>query len=220
LIAALKVWWGGWWEMKDCTSDPKYKEAITFKASFEPLEKVDYEWVNKYAEYTYQQLHGTFKYIDEKADSIIKYLSGGTAIVAIAAVANVTSDNAVLVLLLLPAFLCALFAIFLASSVRVPSPTTAPPDVKTAIDYADAYDVQGQATFLGLWHATCEGLAIVNERKAEKVMLATRFYVASIALLIVPIVCWPAWKLLGPSKSAPVQKIEIISSGSQAPASR
>ena len=194
---------------------PDYKRALEFKADFSPtLDGDDYRWVCDYAQHTYDLLHDTFKYLDEKADSIIKYLGGGTAIAALAAVASVTGENAWAVLMLTPSLCCALKAVRLAMKVRAPVKTPGPPTIYEAIRYAEFHREKAEATFLGLWFATCEGLAAVNAKKARELHGASRWYYRTLACLALPLLAWPVWRLVEPARVPTAQKIEIISPSS------
>ena len=202
-----------WHRWRDCTTDyhnhPPYLDAENFKQSFEPKDGCDYKWAIEYAKERYQRLDQTFRYLDEKADAVIKYLGGGTAVVTVAALATVNHYSAWLPILLLPSLGCALAAIAFANSARRPRLHPSPPPVTDAIDFAEAYSNKAEATFLGLWHVCCEGLDFVNTHKARQVDRASRCYWWALFCLLIPALVWPIWNVVSPSPKVPIQ-VEVI----------
>ncbi len=193
----------------DYQNHPSYMDAETFKQNFEPKDGCDYKWAIEYAKESYQRLDQTFRYLDEKADAIIKYLGGGTAVVTVAALATVNHYSAWLPILLLPSLGCALAAIALANSARRPRTHPSPPPVTEAVNYAEAYSDKAEATFLGLWHQCCEGLDVVNAIKAKRVDCAGRCYWWALFCLLLPALVWPIWNVTSPPPKVPI-RVEII----------
>src|SRR5207249_4332507 len=70
-----------------------YKAALDFYRKFQQQEGVDYSGVLAYARDLYDRHDKTDKLLDEKADSIIKYLGGGSALVTFGALLSIKSDN-------------------------------------------------------------------------------------------------------------------------------
>ena len=179
--------WRNWCShANDYHNHPSYLDAEEFKKAFEPKDGCDYKWAIEYAKESYQRLDHTFRYLDEKADAIIKYLGGGTAVVTVAALATVNHYSAWLPILLLPSLVFALAAIALANSARRPRYHPGPPPVTDAINYAEAYSDKAEATFLGLWHQCCEGLDLVNTVKAKRVDRAGCCYWWALFCLLIP----------------------------------
>src|SRR4051812_41164783 len=56
---------------------PSYREATAFRQKFAPKEGIAYGWVTEYARLCYEMLRDAYAGLDEKADSIIKHLTGG-----------------------------------------------------------------------------------------------------------------------------------------------
>ena len=75
------------------TEHDAYKEAVRFKEKWEPEDEVVYDWTVEYAKDCYTRMETTFRYMDEKADSLIKYLGGGTAAVTLGTLATVNGAN-------------------------------------------------------------------------------------------------------------------------------
>jgi hypothetical protein len=125
---------------------PYPAEAEDFARKMQPkLADEEHKWTTDFAKTSFEQLHAVFDSLDTKADAIIKYLGGGTALVTLGTIATVTPQNAWLVLLLLPSVCCALVSVRYAVLTRIPTTTTFPPTVKDAYDFAEAYGDKGEA---------------------------------------------------------------------------
>jgi len=203
----MVVWWNA--DPFSFQEDPTYLDAVDFRKTFTPKDGVDYKWAWEYSEKQYEHLQEQFRYQDEKADSIIKYLGGGAGLVAIGSIVAITKQNAWLVFFLIPCLLCAVRAIQLASSVRTPKPALSPPSIKGAVLYAEQYGAAGQATFIGQWHEACEALAKVGKCKSDIVKRAHRWYAAALYCLLGALFVAAVWTLtLAPT--APPMQVRII----------
>jgi hypothetical protein len=128
--------------------------AETYRKEFRPQEGVEYRWVCEYAKVNYDMLHDAFNTLDEKADTIIKHLTGGTGLLALGAIGFIAqnSSNAWIALMAIPALAAALWAVRQAIQARKPSATSVPPPVRGAVQYAEEYGEHAEARFLGQWH--------------------------------------------------------------------
>jgi hypothetical protein len=189
---------------------PAYQVALDNTKKFTPKPGCDYEWTVAYGKDCYAGLEASFRYLDEKADSIIKYLGGGSAVITVGALAAPGVAGSWLPYLFLPSLCCALLAIRAAAEIRQPNWVPGAPPVKVAVEYAEAYGDKAEATFVALWHACCEGVAVANDDKAKKLRGATRWYVRALAWLLLPVVVWPIWCKLSPAPK-PLTQVEMIS---------
>jgi hypothetical protein len=174
---------------KSVTNHPSHKEALEFLQS-DGNPSRDYSWAYEYAKSLWEHRTKVFAIIDDKADSIIKYLGGGTGIFALGIIAKVDSSNAYLAFWCLPAVVCALTSICFAVSARRVREVPSPPTVSQAIkEYVDSYDTadQAKAAFLGQWNLACVDMQIVCDRKSWFVEKATSLYFWALALLVVPL---------------------------------
>jgi len=171
------------------TADPEYREAELFKGEIEPKEGVDYTWVWEYAKDTFQRSESIYKELDEKANDIIKYLGGGTGLFTLAVLANVQHENRYVILAAIPAFLLALISIALAVRARQPNPTTQPPDIRSALQFADDYKDgdKARSKFLGQWHLTCVGMDLAIRAKVLRIQFATKFFLWTVVSLAIPL---------------------------------
>jgi hypothetical protein len=214
--ALLRSWLSRKVEKRDSPvylSEAEYQSAVDFRKTFQPKTDRDYAWVIEFAKDSYKELDETFTYLDEKADSIIKYMGGGTAVIAIGSLITINQIRPWFLFFLLPSFGYALRSIYLAVQARRPTTRPNPTKVTTAIEFAEAYEKEAEPTFLGVWHECCEGLAIVNKEKSKKVDRAHRDYYRALFCLLLPLIGWPLWTMLSPQASKPT-KVEIVNEAS------
>ena len=171
------------------TNHPDYKAAMKFKETFEPKVEHDYSWVLNYAESIYSRLETTFRELDSKADSIIKYLGGGGGLLTLGAIAGVSqqeiSSMTYLILWGIPPAVFAMVSIVFAAIARSPTRTHHPPSVEGAVKYAEHFkDKSAEAAFLGQWHVTCEGMRLAAQRKSWWVKYSTLGFAGAVAALI------------------------------------
>ncbi len=181
----------------DYTKLPEYQAALKYFQGFSHKEGVDYSAVVEFARTLHEWMEKTDTKLDEKADSIIKYLSGGSALITLAALLSVKLDNAntikfglVVLACLIPSLVAAVVSIYYAIKVRIPQPNASPPPIPDAIKIAEHYKGKDEIE-LNLWlilNPICEVAYIRNINKAGYVKTAHRWYLVSIALLIVPLI--------------------------------
>lgn len=179
----------------------EYLKALDFEERIQPIEGVDYEWAWDYAKGAYDRLATIYSKLDEKADGIIKYLGGGAGLFTIGMLTNLDKIPAAYLAWSIPAVIVAVLSVIVANLARKPNDSSLPPSVESAFRYADSFNKTAKASFLGQWHLACEGMRLAVETKALRVTWATWLYVASIALLLVPLViatCDHASKVVKP----------------------
>jgi hypothetical protein len=174
----------------DYTQSRAYLDAEQLVRTFEvaPGSHEQFEWVSEYAKNCYDGLTKTFCTLDEKADALIKYLGGGTLLIAILGPVAGKTISAWVAVLVLPSIICMLVAIFFAVCVRLPRRVPAPPSVLTAVQYVEYFGENSAATFLPLWHQCCEGIDYVNAWKSRLVHVASKWYLVALFLLLVPVI--------------------------------
>ncbi len=178
-------------------------EATKFRKEWLPQESVDYEWVWDFAKEKYQDLVGTFKYLDSKAEVWLKFLVGSSGVAAIIALANLTRENAALLLVGLAIVgLPLLRTVYLLYSAHKLADSPTPPSVKAAIHYAEEYKA-ARATFLGQMHDTCEGMRSANDKKARILEKASWWLCATLICSVVFVAGAGIWKACGESSPKP-----------------
>jgi len=163
--------------------DPDYQKAHEFKDTYSPKEGVDYDWIQDYARLTYDRFQQADELLDAKAESIIKILGGGTGLVTLGAILNLSKLGLPAAIGLGISLLLALVAIAVAAWVRVPRQTFLPPSVAWALTYADFYREAAPNKFLAQWHLACEGARLAVRAKARGVKVATWFAFAALVCL-------------------------------------
>jgi hypothetical protein len=181
----------------DLENHPEYQKAQAWSKGFTPKQDINYSWIRDFAAESYKLLHDTFEGLDEKADSIIKHMTGGTGLFALAAIGLATQNKnaAWAALSALPAVLCAFRAVHLAISARIPTAITGLPPIQGAVEYAEFHKDEAETRFLGQWVQGCEGLALAAEKKAKKVKGAYWWYRAALFLLLIPFIVGASLKI-------------------------
>jgi hypothetical protein len=174
-----------------------YKAALEYYKSFEHKDGIDYSVAIAYARERYDRLDKTDKTLDEKADSIIKYLGGGSALITFGALISVKADSWQISLLglvalcsLMPSLFRAIRAVAYAIQGRRPRGSALTPDVKFAVEIAEHYKTKPEIE-LNLWlifHPICEALIYRNMQKAKLVDSAHKWYKLAIGWLFGPVV--------------------------------
>src|SRR5262249_35193791 len=182
----------------------RLKRAEEFLVNVKAKPNVDYAWTAKFAESLWAYNEKEFVALDEKADSIIKYLGGGTGLFAIGVLSKIDASNIHIALATLPAIISAILSVLIATIVRKPHPVPNLPTVMNAKEaYADANasGTAGLGAFLGQWNLACERMAVVCKWKSKLLETAVWLFFAAIALLLFPLLVGIIW----PPVSKPVE---------------
>jgi hypothetical protein len=181
----------------DYEQSPDYQQALEYYRAFKKQDEVDYSVVIAYARELHEKYDKTDKVLDEKADSIIKYLGGGSALVTFGALVSIKAENpwscilgGVALVCLLPALACAINAVRHAIHVRRPRSAATLPHVKFAVEMAE-YNKKKEDIELNLWlifYPICEAAHHRNVQKAKRVEKAHKAYVWAMGFLIIPVV--------------------------------
>jgi hypothetical protein len=190
---ALKI--RPWKGESDFTQSEDYKTALKAYNDFKKADGIDYSPVVTYARELYDRYDKTDKTLDEKADSVIRYLGGGSALITFGALLSLKSDipesrqlGIVLLLSLIPSLLSTICAVFFAIRVRQPQLAATLPNVDFAQKMAEYYELKNDTelnTYL-IFSPICEAAHFRNTRKGVWLKHAHRAYLLSIACLLVP----------------------------------
>jgi hypothetical protein len=166
-----------------------HQRAHAFMENSTAKEGVDYKWALDYAKGLWEYRNKVFAGLEEKAESIVKYLGGGTGLFTLGAIAKVDPSNVAVALCSIPAVVCALVAVGLALWSKIPGPFPGLPTVENAKRYADEHPTEtgAIAAFLGQWGLLCEDARLSCERKARRVELAGWTAFGALSLLLVPL---------------------------------
>jgi hypothetical protein len=152
----------------------EYTKAMVFFESFLHKDGVDYSLVTTYQRELYSRLCDTDKILDEKADTIIKYLGGGVALIAFGALVSIKPEGrqaiigAVAIFCLLPSLILSSLAVRRAVSVRRPQPSTLLPDVSFPIKCVEEYGAKyAEVNIWMIFHPMCEAALYRNIEKSK-----------------------------------------------------
>jgi hypothetical protein len=168
---------------------PAFKIALGFKDAIRIDNDVNYDWLYDYSIDTLNRHINLSKEIEDKADSIIKYLGGGTGILTFAALNNLSSLGQRVIYWSIPALLMASLSVLVAAMVRNPFRTYFPPSVLDAYDYALRYKTEEKAkgAMVGALHAVIVSSDWTYEIKSSRLAWATTTFALTIVLLVLPI---------------------------------
>lgn len=184
--------WGG-----DYTESPAYKKALEEYRQFEEKADVDYAPVIEYARDLHDRYEKCDELLDEKADAIIKYMGGGTALFAFGAIISIKTDDPrsralaiTLLTALLPSLICAVFAVLMAIWVRTPRSVAYLADVGWARRMAEFHKTKPEFelhTYLML-SPICEAAHFRCLKKARWLSFAHYGYMGAMLFLVAPVI--------------------------------
>ncbi|MFL5339885.1 MAG: hypothetical protein ACJ8F7_07020 [Gemmataceae bacterium] len=188
---------GFWRPDDDYTQSEEYQKALKEYRKFKQIDGIDYSPVVQYARELCEHYEAVDKALDDKADSIIRYLGGGSAIVTFGAFLSVkgeSHDSRIVglcaLLSLLPSLICALAAVYSAIRVRMPRSAAIFPEVDWARRMAE-YNGTKDKTDINIYlmfSPISEAAHYRNVMKAKWLNRAHNFYCATLAGLIVPVI--------------------------------
>lgn len=181
----------------DYEQSDDYKAAVEYWNKFQQQEQVDYSVALAYARELFERYDKLDKALDEKADTIVKYLGGGSALVTLAALVSVKTDTfsscllgLIALVCMIPSLVAAILAVAAAIRVRQPRASATLLPVKFAVEMAEHYKLKDN-TELNLWlmfHPICEAYHFRTFRKSSWVKRAHDCYRWAIGLLLFPVV--------------------------------
>lgn len=165
-----------------------YREAYEYKNKFVPRDGQDYGWVQDYARFNFDQLLSANNTIDSKAESLLKIFAGGSGLLSIGAVLQLSKVSFAVAVFWGVSLILAVACIIIASLVRFPKDTFLPPSIAWALEYAESFDKQASERFLAQWHVACEGMRLSNARKTFGLKVAIWLGLSAIIVLALSLV--------------------------------
>ena len=195
---------GGWvsqtWKADlddDYVKSAEYQAELKKYNDFVQQDDIKYDAVFDYARDLYDRYDKTDKLLDEKADSIIKYLGGGSALATFGALASIKTDSPfsafmgmIALVFLIPSLVAATRAVYFAIKVRRPRSAATLPPVSWAVSMADWYktDDKIKTNIWLIFQPICEAYNHRNCCKAKLVHNAHSCYQWAIGLLVLPVI--------------------------------
>ena len=190
---------------KKIEEEEEYKTALEYFNGFSAKPDTDYTLAINYLMGLYDRLQATEKLLEEKADSLIKYLGGGTALITFGTLISLKLDSkaslivsGVMMLSLLPALIYGIYTILRAIKVRAPSKSFMPAEVNFAINCVNHYPTK-EMTHINIWliyHPVCAAYLIRNNRKSALLQAAHSYYAALMKCLLIPLIALPVCTLI------------------------
>jgi hypothetical protein len=157
---------------------------------------VDYAPVVDYAKTLLERMEHTEKLLDEKADSIVKHLGGGAALITFGVFFSFKAESSRACLIgflgllsTLPVLYCTVRAIRYAIAGRMPQSNATLLGVDYAVKIAEHYKEKDKVE-INLWlllHPICQAYLHRNKYKAELVKKAHEYYLRALRWLFLPI---------------------------------
>lgn len=177
-------------------SSSEYQEALNYYQQFQQQEGVDYSEAIAYAKETMDRCLSTEKCLDDKADSIIRYLGGGLAFVSFGTLVSIKTDSSknaafplLIITTLLPSFILGLLAVLNAIKCRQPANAATLPSIKFAVEMTE-YHKSKDKIELNLWlilYPISEAIFHRNLRKSKTLEKSHVYYIWSMGCLLFPV---------------------------------
>lgn len=163
----------------------EFKNAWDFQKSYNPESGLDYRWVADHSVEEFKRLSRDVDSLDEKADSLIRYLGAGSGFISLGTLLAKEQSVTPLFPILVPTLCFLLVALCLAVIARKPQFYPAPPYTREAFDFVDFFkDNSAQIRFSAKVGAASVAMKLANEFKAVHIRWAFRFFVYGIVYLV------------------------------------
>jgi hypothetical protein len=170
---------------------PEFLKAWDFQLSYNPNPELDYQWVAEHSTDEFKRLSCAVDSLDEKADSLIRYLAAGSGFISLAMLLGGAQSEALLFLIVMPTLLFLLIALCLAVMARKPQLHPAPPYTQEAFEFVDFFKNAGaRYRFAAKVGSASVAMKLVSEFKAVHVRWAFRFFIYGVAYLVVATICF------------------------------
>jgi hypothetical protein len=161
-------------------------EAERFRGEFNLETGVEYKWVWDHGIQNLERAYKVWADLDNKANEIIKYLGGGTGILAATSLVKADAQNAWIFLAFVPALFVAIISIFFAALARQPNPMRFPPSIIDAFRMSSVMksETAAKAALIGKLQVIYKGVLLAMEIKSARVQQATWWFFAALAALL------------------------------------
>lgn len=183
---SIRDWFSGTNIKKKVEGDPRYGEQVRFAQDHEPKDDVAYDWVYAHATDEYKRNADGLRLLDDKADSLIRYLGAGTGVIALA-FSRVLSDGGLSAAIhIFPALIALVTAVIYAARARSPEKLPTPLTTRSAFRYAEAYsEKKAMASFAAMTGASSYGLSLASTEKSRLIRWSFRLFVFAVIWLVV-----------------------------------
>jgi hypothetical protein len=167
--------------------------AMQFRNSFEPLEGVDYSWIEDIGKDEYKSLNSTFDSLDAKATAIITHVSSGAGLLTLGSLAGVATAKVPTLVIewAIPSMVFAVAAIIAALLARWPRFVWPPPSGDQLVQLAEHYPTdakRARALMIPQWQWVNALLREKVNDKAWYIAWSTVLMALAIASLLIPLI--------------------------------
>jgi len=181
-ISSAKDWLGNY-----VRNHPEFISATDEeKLEHELRHGMEYGWTVEYSKERLSYLNGVVDALDDKASSVINYLSTFTGLSVVAVVYAAAQMNPLVALASIPAIIAALSAVGNAIKARTPAAFFMPPVPEWAVSYAEEYPDNAEARFVLQVSAACVAVGLIADAKGEVIATSMKRLMAALWLLLLP----------------------------------
>lgn len=175
----------------------RYQDAGEFASTWQIKSGVDYSKAVIYANEVWNDKRAAFDLMGGNADNIVRLMTGGTGILAIAMMLNVKWETVGVAICAIPSFLLAIASVICAIRARFPVDVPTHHSVKWRIEWEEKYPgADIDATLLARVWQRIEGYDDLLEIRSDLVEWASKLAALSVASLSFPLAiaiigaCW------------------------------
>jgi hypothetical protein len=176
-------------------SNSEYVDAVQFAQKYNPKAGTKYDWVARHVTEEYKRLEDIAAGLDEKADSLVRYLGVLVSAMSVAFTYGITQKTAESLFEVIPALVVMLAAIACAMKARMPELSALPLVSRKAFEYADYFldSAVAEASSAAMTVAASVWLRLANEQKGRLVRWAFRLFLAAVCWLVVAPIITAVW---------------------------
>lgn len=198
-------------------STPYLEAAAAFGDAFEPdaafAEAGGYDWVADLAPKRWELWLAAYQKLDDKAASVLAWVSGGTGVLAVG-VAVAVADRKMspwVAVFFLPAIVVAVCACVMAAFARTGQRHYPAPDVRTCLTWVEHRGTAARAAVLGEWHKATASLISGCNRRARALESGLRCGTWAVIGLALPVLAAIVWAFANPPKpDEPRPEIRVV----------
>jgi hypothetical protein len=170
---------------KDIVAKKEYQNVKELIKKFDPNTQKDPEWKLEYVHNKFELMKNYVEYLDEKADSLVKYATIGTALIGLMLGVINSSLRSWGLYTIFAGLGLWIISIIIAISVRTPYDTPYPPSIRKIYEYETKYSEQPivKARLVLGYACAIVGQKIIGRFKAKRLQVA--YYILALALSFV-----------------------------------
>ena len=172
--------------------DDNYKKAFEFSKNFNPKSQKSYDLLYEIAILKYNEINNSVRILDEKADSMIKYLAPSSGLLGIVLGFAVLKDgsgliNIIITIGILLILLSIIFAVIFAVYARSPQEEYMLPSISGLSKIVEGYEEESQikAKIASVIDNTTIAQILICNKKAIKLNYSFNLFVIALIFLLI-----------------------------------